>query len=308
MGVVYGSKAVGEPPLMLAFCDPRGAAAGGRRLRPGGDGGRPGQPGHAGGGLLGARGRARRASGTGRSRSPPPRRCTPPVPPPARPPRTTRSPSRTRRPDMDWLSAVAQLRAEGVPGVLITVVSVRGHAPRDAGRQDGRRHRPDLGQRRRRQPRGDRHRPGPVPVATGARTPETIESRLNEHERNEHGRQCCGGVVQLLLEPLPARPTVAIFGVGHVGYELARILSRHEVQLHLVDSRAEQLDPLRLADVTDGDRRRHRAPRADRRGGAGPAAPRRPRVDHDPRPRRGLRPLRRGPAPDPRGPSWAASG
>ena len=79
-----------------------------------------------------------------------------------------------------------------------------------------------------------------------------MESRLNEHERNEHGRQCCGGVVQLLLEPLPARPTVAIFGVGHVGYELARILSRHEVQLHLVDSRAEQLDPLRLADVTEG--------------------------------------------------------
>ena len=45
---------------------------------------------------------------------------------------------------------------------------------------------------------------------------------------------------------------MAIFGIGHVGYELARILSRHEVPLHLVDSRAEQLDQLRLADVTDG--------------------------------------------------------
>ena len=45
---------------------------------------------------------------------------------------------------------------------------------------------------------------------------------------------------------------MAIFGVGHVGYELARILSRLEVRLHLVDSRAEQLDQLRLADVTDG--------------------------------------------------------
>ena len=46
--------------------------------------------------------------------------------------------------------------------------------------------------------------------------------------------------------------SIAVFGVGHVGYELARILSRLEIQLHLVDSRAEQLDPLRLADVTDG--------------------------------------------------------
>ena len=48
------------------------------------------------------------------------------------------------------------------------------------------------------------------------------------------------------------RPTVAIFGVGHVGFELARILSRLEIALHLVDSRAEQLDQLRLADITAG--------------------------------------------------------
>ena len=56
----------------------------------------------------------------------------------------------------------------------------------------------------------------------------------------------------LLLEPLPARPSVAIFGVGHVGFELARILSRLEISLHLVDSRPEQLDDLRLAEVTNG--------------------------------------------------------
>jgi xanthine dehydrogenase accessory factor len=89
-------------------------------------------------------------------------------------------------------------------------------------------------------------------LRTGATRPEISEARLNEHARNEHGRQCCGGVVRLLLEPLPARPTVAVFGVGHVGYELARILSRLDVQLHLIDSREAELDPLRLADVTEG--------------------------------------------------------
>ena len=78
-----------------------------------------------------------------------------------------------------------------------------------------------------------------------------LESRLNEHARNDHGgsvavaRSAAAGAV-------PVRPTVAVFGVGHVGYELARILSRLEIQLHLVDSRAEQLDQLRLAEVTDG--------------------------------------------------------
>jgi xanthine dehydrogenase accessory factor len=34
--------------------------------------------------------------------------------------------------------------------------------------------------------------------------------------------------------------------MGHVGLELARILSRHDVELHLVDSRAGELEPDRL--------------------------------------------------------------
>ena len=34
---------------------------------------------------------------------------------------------------MHWMSAVAQLRRDRVPGVLVTVVAVRGHAPREAG-------------------------------------------------------------------------------------------------------------------------------------------------------------------------------
>lgn len=153
---------------------------------------------------------------------------------------------------MDWLSAVEQLRRDGLPGVLVTVIKVRGHAPRDAGAK---------------MVVGADHTWGSVGggnleesavqrareiIATGAVTPETQESRLNEHARNQHGRQCCGGEVTLLLEPLPARPTIAIFGIGHVGYELARILSRLEVQLHLVDSREDQVDQFRLAGVTDG--------------------------------------------------------
>jgi xanthine dehydrogenase accessory factor len=153
---------------------------------------------------------------------------------------------------VDWLSAVEQLRRDGLPGVLVTVIKVRGHAPRDAGAK---------------MVVGTDHAWGSVGggnleesavqrarelIATGAVTPETQESRLNEHARNQHGRQCCGGEVTLLLEPLPARPTIAIFGIGHVGYELARILSRLEVQLHLVDSREDQVDQFRLAGVTDG--------------------------------------------------------
>ncbi len=153
---------------------------------------------------------------------------------------------------MDWLSAVQQLRRDHTYGVLVTVVEARGHTPRDAGAK---------------MVVGAQHTWGTIGggnleesavqrarelIAGGAREAEQLHSRLNEHQRNRHGRQCCGGEVRLLLEPLPPRPSIAVFGVGHVGYELARILSRLEVSLHLVDSRAEQLDELRLAGITEG--------------------------------------------------------
>jgi xanthine dehydrogenase accessory factor len=162
---------------------------------------------------------------------------------------------------VDWLGAVQQLRDLGRPGVLVTVVEVRGHAPRDAGAKMvvgtdqvwG-----SVGGGNLEQAAVVRAR---AMIDASVAGPETQDSALNEHASNEHGRQCCGGTVRLLLEPLAVRPVVAIFGVGHVGHELARILSRLDLQLHLVDSRPEQLDELRLADVTDGsaDVRVHRA-------------------------------------------------
>jgi xanthine dehydrogenase accessory factor len=153
---------------------------------------------------------------------------------------------------MDWLGAVQQLRHDGQPGVLVTIIEVRGHAPREAGAKmvvSRDRSWGSVG--------GGNLEASAIArarelIESGATEPESRETQLNPHARNEHGRQCCGGVVRLLLEPLAARPVVALFGIGHVGYELARILSRLPVQLVLADSRSEQLDRVRLADVIDG--------------------------------------------------------
>ena len=90
-------------------------------------------------------------------------------------------------------------------------------------------------------------------LASQAREPETDTTSLTERAPARYGVQCCGGEVTLLYEPLRPVPAVAIFGMGHVGTELARILARHDLELHLVDSRSAQVDPAsRIAPATDG--------------------------------------------------------
>lgn len=152
---------------------------------------------------------------------------------------------------MTWIAAVARLRERREPGVLATVATVRGHAPREAGAKLV------VGQSATWGSIGggnveavtiDRAR---EMIAVSKAEPELIDFALNDKVTNEHGVQCCGGTVSVLLEPLPVVRAVAIFGVGHVGLELARILARQDLDLHLIDSRSDMLAEGRLDVLAD---------------------------------------------------------
>lgn len=143
---------------------------------------------------------------------------------------------------MDWVDGLTRARADGTSGVLATIIEVRGHSPRDVGAKmfitanttsgsiGGGNMEATVTYRAR------------TLLTTGGDTVVEVEFGLNEHAHVAYGTQCCGGTVRVLLEPIERRPTVAIFGVGHVGKELARILSRNELILHLADSRAGIVD------------------------------------------------------------------
>lgn len=154
-------------------------------------------------------------------------------------------------PDRSWLHAVNELRRERQPGVLVTVAAARGHAPRRAGAKmvvAADRTWGSIGGGRLEALAIERARDLLVTPDAEA---ELVVTRLTDKVPYDHGVQCCGGEVTVLLDPLPTLPAVAIFGVGHVGLELARILARHDVELHLVDSRAGQLVDSRLAVLGD---------------------------------------------------------
>jgi xanthine dehydrogenase accessory factor len=152
---------------------------------------------------------------------------------------------------MDWLRAAEHLRQRREAGVLVTLLEVRGHAPRDAGarmvvaaeQQWG-----TIGGGALEATAVDRAR---AMLATAAPRPQTMTVPLSPHPTDEHRAQCCGGEVVVALEPLPVAAAVAVFGMGHVGSELARILARHDLDLHLVDSRAGLVGPQSLAPLAD---------------------------------------------------------
>lgn len=158
---------------------------------------------------------------------------------------------------MGWLRAAEQLRARREPGVLVTVTEVRGHAPRRAGAKmvvAATRTWDSIGGGNLEALAVERAR---EMLVEGRDLPETLRSELSDRAPLQHGVQCCGGVVTVLLEPLPVRPAVAIFGMGHVGHELARILARHDLDLHLVDTRPGQLSEEMLAPLADAEAMLH---------------------------------------------------
>ena len=156
------------------------------------------------------------------------------------------SPYSSRLTSMAWLESLNLLSEKGEPLVIVTIIAVRGHAPRNAGTkmmvsQEG--VYGSVGGGNLEQTAISKSR---ELLAHADFVPMTLTVTLNPKE-GEYGIQCCGGEVTLLFEPMNlSRPTVAIFGAGHVGQSLIHVLSMFPIDIQLIDSRAEQLNSTKL--------------------------------------------------------------
>jgi xanthine dehydrogenase accessory factor len=149
-----------------------------------------------------------------------------------------------------WIRALAELSAAGQPAVLVTVLRAEGSTPREAGAKMvvtaqgfqgtiGGGHLELLALRQARELL-DRPDPGPEGEA-----PEVRDLALGPSLG-----QCCGGRTTLVYERIaPPRWRVAVFGAGHVGKALVKLLADLPCQVTWIDPRPGEFPPALAAGV-----------------------------------------------------------
>ncbi|MEZ4606391.1 MAG: xanthine dehydrogenase accessory protein XdhC [Deinococcales bacterium] len=142
---------------------------------------------------------------------------------------------------MLWLQEVERLLQAGEKLIMVTVSHVRGHAPREVGAKMLVSRQGIFGTVGGGNLEAEAIKKALELLNLKRASAESLSLKLSEKAASL-AVQCCGGEVTLLFEPIfPERQSVAIFGVGHVGFELAHILKRLDIDLYLIDSRAEML-------------------------------------------------------------------
>jgi xanthine dehydrogenase accessory factor len=143
----------------------------------------------------------------------------------------------------------AALRADeaGEPAALVTVVSTEGSTPRKAGAKmlvfvDGRAVGTIGGGCVEAEVVRRAHR------AIEERTVTTTTFELTPEMGGEDGG-ACGGRMHVLIEPIEGRPTLCLFGAGHVAQPLARMAKACGFRVEVADDRARFASRERFPDA-----------------------------------------------------------
>lgn len=136
----------------------------------------------------------------------------------------------------NWISKLEELRKSDQPVVMVTVVQSKGSSPREAGAKMLVR------------PNGDFF--GTIgggnleaqAIQDAKKCFEEGKSRSVEYLLCAKTGQCCGGVVELMMEIVNDNPKVYIFGAGHVGQALSKTLLGTPFSVHLIDDRPEWIE------------------------------------------------------------------
>jgi len=139
---------------------------------------------------------------------------------------------------MNWIEAISSHYSNNAASVLVTVIQTAGSSPRDtdakmvvtANTSDD-----SIG--------GGQLEYQAIQTARELLIDNKRCSIIQEYNLSTDLQQCCGGKVTLLFECFPTSDLqIILFGAGHVGQAIIKILRDINCQVHWVDSRAEYLE------------------------------------------------------------------
>ncbi|RJS15988.1 xanthine dehydrogenase accessory protein XdhC [Corallococcus sp. H22C18031201] len=133
----------------------------------------------------------------------------------------------------DWVRRLAEWSRGDAPFAVVTVTACQGSTPAEAGakllvRADGVFHGTV----------GGGHLEQLV-LADARACLDSGKARAIRYPLGAKLGQCCGGVVDVFVEPVNHGPRLYLFGAGHVGQALCRTLEGTPFRVHLVDERPE---------------------------------------------------------------------
>ena len=140
---------------------------------------------------------------------------------------------------MNIYNEIEQLRKSGIDAALCTIIHTKGSTPRKVGAKmlvliDG-------------SIKGT--------IGGGNLEKEVIKNALVQLKKNEpklfkhdllhQHNMCCGGTVEIFIEPLEKMKRLYIFGAGHTGQALAKFAMSMDFEIFVIDDRKEYIDQLK---------------------------------------------------------------
>jgi xanthine dehydrogenase accessory factor len=140
----------------------------------------------------------------------------------------------------NWISALADLQAQGEACVLVTIIEELGSTPRNAGSKmvvSAERMFDTIG--------GGHLEYKAMEIAREMLASRSQNTRLERFSLGASLGQCCGGVNVLLFEPMgQPQAQIAVFGAGHVGRALVPLLASLPCRVRWIDSREQEFPTL----------------------------------------------------------------
>lgn len=138
---------------------------------------------------------------------------------------------------------IVNIRNNGISAALCIVTSAKGSTPRKEGakmivKEDG----SILGT-----------------IGGGNLEKEVIKNALEQIKKKEAKKfvhdllhehnMCCGGSMEIYIEPVMKKNKLFIFGAGHTGEALARLMINTEFEIYVIDDRKDYLDSLNIEGI-----------------------------------------------------------